>query len=272
MSGLTTNGVSDEMLMAFVDGELDEQSAEAVSRAIEQDADVARRAAVFETSRASVMSAFAGVLSAPAPRHLVDLIEKHGSAEESGPAPEARVTTATVVPFARPKAEAVERSFASAPSYALPLAACLALAVGLGSGIWIGQQGDRGGAGGLFGDSSALTAALANQPSGLSSAVDIDGRASTLSVLGSYVVEGGLCRTFRLKSEAEAVRGVACDRGEGFAVDVAIAAGSASGDNGFSPASDSAAESLDAYLDTLEAEGPLSEAEEAERLKGQAPR
>jgi hypothetical protein len=76
--------VSDEMLMAFVDGELEPQAAEEVARAIAAEPGLAQRADAFRTSRRLARDAFAPVMAEPVPERLVDTIMQRDAGE---PAP-----------------------------------------------------------------------------------------------------------------------------------------------------------------------------------------
>jgi hypothetical protein len=61
---------TDEMLMAFADGELAEPARSQVERALRADPDIAARVAQFRAMRMRVYSAFAGVLDEPVPARL----------------------------------------------------------------------------------------------------------------------------------------------------------------------------------------------------------
>ena len=63
--------ISDELLMAYVDGELDAQARSEVERAIESDPEVARRVSRQRALRDKLRAAFDGVLSEPVPDRLV---------------------------------------------------------------------------------------------------------------------------------------------------------------------------------------------------------
>ena len=63
--------ISDELLMAYVDGELDTQARSEVERAIESDPEVARRVSRQRALRDRLRAAFDGVLSEPVPDRLV---------------------------------------------------------------------------------------------------------------------------------------------------------------------------------------------------------
>lgn len=62
----------DETLMAYADGELDEPTRAEISKAIEQDAELARRVAQHRALRAEVAGAFATVIDQPVPDRLRD--------------------------------------------------------------------------------------------------------------------------------------------------------------------------------------------------------
>ena len=235
--------VTDEMLMAYVDGELEGAAADDVRRATDSDATLAQRANAFRTTREMAKGAYAGVKSEPVPEKLIAMVLGGGNAN--------------VVPLRRNWA----RTWASRA--ALPLAASIALLAGAG-GYWIALQSTPGGAD-LFGG-RAVAEALGDTPSGAERTLRTASGEARLRTLATYRVEGGLCRTFEVASGSqETVRGVGCARGNDWRVDVAVAAG---GSNSFTPASSGAPAAVDAYLDALDAQGPLSAEEEAALTKG----
>ncbi|MEO3387316.1 hypothetical protein [Mesorhizobium sp. CAU 1741] len=230
-----TQKVSDEMLMAYVDGELDAANATAIERILADDTTLAARAETFRASRRLAREAFGSARDEQVPEFLLKSL-----LGQSGPA--------TVVPFARPR-----RWLA-----ALPLAASIAVAFGVGFYV-------AGGSGG--GDAvdplgrMAIARALGGTISGESSEVALGNERALLETLGTYRVEGGVCRSFDLDGAATSLAGVGCDRGGGWTLDVIVARGSG-GDGGYVPASEAALGSIDAYLDALEASAPLTPDEE----------
>lgn len=235
--------VTDEMLMAYVDGELDRAATEDIRRASEGDATLARRANVFRATRGMAKDAYARIKSEPVPERLIAAVLGGGNSN--------------VVPLR----QTWTRTWASRA--ALPLAASIALLAGLG-GYWIALQSPPGGAD-LFGG-RAVAEALGETPSGAERTLQTASGGARLRTLATYRVEGGLCRTFEVASGSQGtVRGVGCARGNDWRVDVAVAAG---GSGSFTPASSGAPAAVDAYLDALDAEGPLSAEEEATVAKG----
>lgn len=230
-----THKVSDEMLMAFVDGELEEQAADEVARAIAADPALAERAGAFRMSREAARQAFGPIMAEPVPERLVDTIMQRNAGE---------------------------RTAAHRPGLfrsALPLAASMALAAGI-AGYLLGQAAAPD-AGPLLGG-PALAEAVGSTPAGEQRTVRIAGRDVDVTVLADYAVNGGLCRTFEaVPAASDAARGIGCRFGETWHVDIAVALP----DGDFSPASSGSIASLDAYLDALGAEGPLGPDEEAEQ-------
>jgi len=222
--------VSDEMLMAFADGELDAATAEDVARAVESDADLARRLESFEHTRIDAKRAFADVIEAPVPKRLI-------------------------------VAASARRQRAVIPSRWLTwgfggLSAALAAALGV---VLLTPPAARGPASPFAG--SDVAAALDTAASGDTVAL---ARGDTLEVTGTYTVPGATCRVFRLAGEAAASHwlAAACRHDGAWQVEIAVAE---AGD-GFVPASDGAVASLDAYLDSLGAGASLGAAEEAELI------
>lgn len=76
--------LSDEVLMAYADGELDENTRAAVESAMSTDPEIERRIAQHQALRGRLRSAFDPVLDEPVPPHLLDLAR---NARTSSPAP-----------------------------------------------------------------------------------------------------------------------------------------------------------------------------------------
>jgi anti-sigma factor RsiW len=216
--------ISHEMLMAFVDGELDEATAETVRRAISEDPVLAERSAAFGRSRDMVRKAFADTRNEPVPEALV------ASVLGRRPATPAR---------------SFGLGFMQA---ALPLAASIALLFGVG-GYWYGQQAGEPAAGSDF---AAMAAALGATESGEHSTIELDSAPADFAALETYEVADGICRTFEVAGEGRALRGVGCKRGADWRVELTVA--HAGGGGGYAPASDGATAAIGAFLDALEAQ------------------
>lgn len=232
-----TEKVTDEMLMAFVDGETDEATAAMIARALAADAGLAARAERFRASRALMREAFGDARREPVPEALVEAVLR-ASRKDSVVAFPARRTL----------------------RFALPLAASLAFVFGLSgylAGYLTGQAGS--GTADPLGR-VAIAQALATTKSGESRPVAVSGEEARLHTLATYRIEGGLCRRFDLSGADIALSGVGCDRGAGWNLDLTVAR--PGGDGLYAPASEAGLHSIDAYLDALEAFAPLSGEEE----------
>lgn len=229
-----TQRVSDEMLMAYVDGELVPETAEAVRREVDADPALARRVRGFRESRRLARAAYEDVLADPPPDRLAaSLDERNGGRATRSP------------------------TRALAARVALPLAASIAVVAGLGG--YLAGRTPAPAPGGLLGP-TALADAVGETRGGESREIRIAGETVRLTVLAAYEVDGGLCRTFDARTDAVGgVRGVGCGYGGRWSVDVAVAVPAA---DAISSASAGAAAVVDAFLDSVGALGPLDPEEE----------
>lgn len=221
--------VTDEMLMAYADGELDTPEREKIALLAQADPALAARIADFSRSRAAVAGLYAPVRAEPVPPELV--------AAAMGRKPAGR-------PAFRP--------------WGMAAAAMLAVAAGLG-GYWTGL--DRPGAPGFFeaATGEAALAALAQAPSG--EVVALGGTIEAMA-RGSYQTPEGPCRLYEARGADESLAGVACLGTEGWRV---LAATRDSGPADYRPAAEAGIAALDSFLDGLGA-GPDMGAEEEAAL------
>lgn len=224
--------VTDEMLMALADGELDETTAGRLRRQVAGDAALAKRLALFEDSAAALRSALD---PGPVPDRLVQAILA---------APVAEAGPGNVVPLRPGQPWALWQGLA---------AASLALAFGLG-GYLLGR--DDGGEG-------LVPAGLATLATGESLALP-DG--TTARMLGSFATDLGPCRMFATEGSDRVTRQVMCHDSAGWQIALAVEAPAA---GGFIPASDTLAETVDLFLDRIGAGPALGAKEEAALLAPQ---
>jgi len=192
--------IPDDLLAAYVDGELDEAERLRVEQAIARDAKLAQRVAQQRALRSRLRNAFEGVLHEPVPQRLVNAARGEGSA---GPA--------QIIDLARVRAQRARRAERRRPPIPRRAATAIAasLLVGLGSGLLIehlvvgsGPTEYRNGALLASGPlDRALNEQLASAPPPASSAVRIG--------LSFQARTGGYCRTFTL-DEARSMAGLAC--------------------------------------------------------------
>lgn len=244
---------TDEELMAYADGELTEARASALDFALADDAVLAQRLAVFVDTRAVAQDAWAPVLQEPVPDHLVEHVRRLAAADQ-----QARAAQDDVV-VAFPQTARTPRP------WQLPLAASLALAVGLGAGLMLSPAPDAG-----FGsiEIAALTdaqmiAALDTVPSGEDTFLASGARIVPIATF----LDGteALCREFEFdRTDGMTIVSVACQRDGQWDVQMAVEA-AASTDTGYAPAA--SLDVLDAYLSANDAGPPMDLEAEAAALQ-----
>lgn len=247
---------TDEELMAYADGELPETRAAELDQALAEDGTLSDRLAVFIDTRTLAKEAWDDVLTEPVPAHLVQHVRDMAATTEAE-------EDDTVVAFPARAAEPAPTAV-----WKLPLAACLALAVGLGAGLMISRQGDSvpGGLEIATLRDSAMIEALNNLPSGDEQMLADGARLAPIATF--FDGAQTLCREFELdRPDGITVVSVACRSGADWDVRMAIAAAGA-GEDSYAPAS--SLEALDAYLSASDAGPPLdpdAEAAALERLR-----
>ncbi|MCR9212313.1 MAG: anti-sigma factor [Proteobacteria bacterium] len=250
---------SDETLMAFADGELDPETTEAVEQAIETDETIAQRVAEFMESRDMAKDAFAPLLEEPVPESLTSSVEEMIHEQT----PDTTASDETVVAFT-PMAPKQHKK--PAYSWQIPLAASITLIIGLGAGYTLNtaQEAAETSELGLASLSQPqIVEALVAIPSGMES--QLGGEGDRFRAIATYRnADGTLCREFEVdQSDKSTVVAVACRPEQRWNVRFAVVAGPA--DSGYAPAS--SLESLDAYLDAVDAGEPLSLEDEKAALE-----
>ncbi|HZH12696.1 MAG TPA: hypothetical protein VEZ24_20280 [Microvirga sp.] len=191
---------SDEILMAFADGELDEQVAAAVEKAMATDLDVAKRVAEFLRSRHLIRSAFPSQAASDVPSELLAAVQAQIERFERN----------TAQPISAGKEQVLHRK----PSpgrwrIATALAASLAaIAIATGSYL-LGRDGLQPSLSGPIAQLAGpeIARALSESPSGQDQNLSI-GRMRVISTFRT--ANGSLCREFRLHTSTGVSNAVAC--------------------------------------------------------------
>jgi anti-sigma factor RsiW len=248
--------LDEETLNAYCDGALDKEARAAVERQLQSDQGARRFVeAVREADRVAA-EAFADPMHEAPPQALVDAIRRTppGGRRVAGPAPW------------RP--------------YALPLAASLALAIGLGAGFLFIRSTPPAADALALGDVArdrALHQLLETQPSGSPVLIGSAGtHAQRLSVVATFADRAGRpCREVELigpGSEAPVAAAVACRNAGGtWVIEGAtrLAQAAPSGPTQFQPSGVRQQDALEALLTTLGAKSALAPAEEQAWLQRQ---
>ncbi|WEK05962.1 MAG: hypothetical protein P0Y65_06825 [Candidatus Devosia phytovorans] len=217
---------SDETLMAFADGMLDEPLFSTVAEAVEQDAALAERLEQLVDGASLAREGFAPLLE-PVPAELEASVRAMIARKARKPLWDRQISLAWLFPVAG-------------------VAACVAAVVVAAPMLRPSSDPSWGGV-----EQSQLQAALDSVPSGADQALE-DGR--VLHAVASFTdSEGRLCREFEVPGYVM----VACRAQSEWQVSMVVANGTA---EGYQTASGLAA--LDAYLAEIGASAPLLDAEE----------
>ncbi len=233
-------GLENEMLMALADGELDGAEAEALMRRIERDPQLAARYAAFVQTAETLRVHFAG---GDVPEHLINTVRS--TPIERG------------LPGHRSERNILTAAFEFLRYVAQPAAVAATLVAGVGLGWVLRGDGDEP----ITGlDQRTLAAAVSDMPTGETREVAGVGSAR---VLGSFQTARGLCRLILADTVTTGgVRYVACRNDADWQVVISVAEAD---ESGFAPASATATEAIDLYLDAIGAGAALGvEAEAAE--------
>jgi hypothetical protein len=196
--------LSDETLMAYVDGELDAEARTAVDAAVAADPEVAQRLAQHKALRLSLQRTYDEVLSEPVPQRLVN-------AARSAPAGAHEAEVADLASARAARAKSHRRTLPSRVSWSQWGTIAASLLVGLIIGQFFLNTGDVGPfvtRGGELLARGALAQALSAQLASNQS------QSSTVQIGVSFRARGGTyCRTFALsdaQSRERTLAGLAC--------------------------------------------------------------
>lgn len=233
--------VTDEMLMALADHELDQKTAAALRQQIAQSPQLQEKYAQFE-SDARVLRA--AIDLGPVPEHLIRTIE---DALPPHAQPQAPVQSTKIYQFRRPAPRRI--------------AIWGSIAAGLALAFFAGSMLQR-----PVDEPGFDLATAAQLPTGASIPLP-DG--STLRAIASYDSDQGLCRTLLHDSAATRTRQVICQDDGHWHVALTL---SAPNHSSYIPASDPLTTSLDAYLDAIGAGLPMeADEEKARHIGGKVP-
>jgi len=132
--------ISDEMLMAYADGELDAASRARVEAAMQEDPEIGKRVARHRALRETMQGAFSDVLNEPVPERLIQAARGQTAAPKSA-----------VVDLSADREAARRKNSAALRWQSAAIAASLLLGLGLGFLAWHGSGGliQSGAGGGL---------------------------------------------------------------------------------------------------------------------------
>lgn len=247
---MTALDLTDEVLMAFADDELSPEEASIVAARLKTDPDAQQRVEMFrETRRRAAQTA--------SEHQVPDALRARVEAMIADQSPPEQKQTATVTRLTQPA-----RPSSSRP-WAMALAASLALAVGLGSGLLIQRNTQAPAPQTAFLSGVELAPLLESLPSGDSGATS----SNPVTIIASFRDgTGRLCREVQVQhSEEDSVLGVLCRDGQAWTPELAFRTASGPG---FMPAS--GLETLDSFLLSIDA-GPVLTPQEEQAALAEPP-
>ncbi len=251
--------LTDEILMAFADGELDEAVRRAVDEAMLHDPQLRQRVAEYTRSRRLVQTALSTEVYLAVPSALRANVMRQVSHSErkASDHPE----TALMGGSGTHRATVVARS--RLPQYLLPLAASIAvIAIGIGmffAGRWTDSNGLSQQSLVARLSSPPVQAALGTAPSGQPQSL----AAGEFRVIATYKSgSGALCREFTLQDASGKANAVACRSKSDWNVTFAMVEPAQT--TGYAPAD--GADPISSYLQGLNAGEPLEPSVERKAL------
>ncbi|MXQ10419.1 anti-sigma factor family protein [Microvirga makkahensis] len=249
---------SDEVLMAFADGELDEPTAAAVEQAIAEDPAIAGRVAGFLRSRRLIRSAFPKEAASDVPPELLAAVQAQierfeGPSRQRPPSPLPSPSQSPLQALRRAPPDGRWR-------FGIALAASLAALAIAAAAYLAGRQG-------LSSPSSDPIAHLADpevrrvlseSPSGQERSLSF-GRMRMISTF--RMANGNLCREFKIEARSATSDAVACHDGD-WTITFALA--SAAADAAYVPSGES--DLMASYLQNSGAGEPLVDDAETRAL------
>jgi hypothetical protein len=244
--------LSDEILMAFADGELDEPVASAVERAMLIDPTVTKRIADFLRSRRLARSVFLKEgLPEVSPELRAAVLARIDAFDATGDRP-----AESSLPQTRPRPRSDTWFFLKVAIAASVATLAIAIVGYLAGQRWAQPE-----------HQTSLVAQLDDSPvhealNTVASGQDIALPHGRMRVISTYrLASGSLCREFRVQASSGAAAAVACRNGDW---NVTFAMASAEGDTGYTPSS--GGDLIAAYLQNAGAGEPLVDAAEAKAL------
>ncbi len=268
--------LNDEVLIAYSDGELDEKTAAEVEAALKDDPVAREIVHKFQEAARLAGEAFDDPMQEEVPERLLKLFEEPQS-EEAAP-DQSNITDLSQIRAARETKRHTNATAFEEPGtvrrFALPLAASLALIIGIGGGLGLSNFTTSSApeviAAGTIPQSSVLHAALERTPS-LQSLEEVSGDGLTrnqIEPLLSFVdTNDRHCREYRITSSkvtgSQDLTGVACRGGDGAWTQQIAVVQEIPANGSYSPASGQANSALEGFLNEIMKDEPLDEEAEA---------
>jgi len=235
--------ISDENLIAFMDGELPESDMTRIGKALETTPELVERLEGLRASDDQMRRTFARLDARPMRTDTLNLINTAAAGE----------TVLQFKPATQPGSAANDNN----PWMRQAVAAALLLAVGFGGGALISPDGGQGTAGshsyqtaGIIEQNNPLFSVLENGMSASSVSLDMQGDTSVTPLTSFQTKNKGFCREFSVQSAQINSKNIACRTKETWTVVASVVQNDALSNaaGGFITASQSGNQLLDAMI------------------------
>ena len=240
-------GITDQLLMAFVDGELSPDLAALIMSRLETEPDLLERLEQHQRLRRDLSSAYGSVMVEPLPPSLTDLLAGAGAKVEPPPA---RMSAKILsLPSKAAERSALRRVGAAWPAWAAAAAAAV-LGVGISEARHAGDPLTRSGDGKIVA-SGPLARALENN-------MAADAGSQGAKIMASFADRSGrYCRVFGAAAGGHE-DGVACKADGRWQVIALANGGESEPSNGYRQAASPLAPSVAAAVEDLQASAVLT--------------
>lgn len=241
--------VTDEKLSAYIDGELSPGEVADLNKALQTDSTLAARLERLKRPDALIAAAYSEINDEPMPDGVMDLLRGTNSVESA----DENVFQFTPKPVGK-----------SPAPWITPLAASVALAIGVGVGMQIASDHTRDNGqfavAGVIDPSNPLYAALESTPSGVTTETETG---ALTPVLTFRSVDERYCREFSINKDNQLSHAVACRTDAGWETRFAVFGSAAVRNNDqYSTASSSDDDNFETFVSTMMANDALSQNEE----------
>lgn len=218
--------ITDEILTAYLDGELAVDDIADVARQIDSLPKLARRIKNLRRNDASIAQAYHAIDSKPMPAGILDMLDKFPQSQGKEPVE----GVATVLPFKKKST-----ILSQAPMWQMAMAASVMLFVGLGAGRYLvppepasaeiiqahenilAQQNT-----GIIGPENSLFAVLESQPSAIPVTLAASGDTVVLPSMTFKTGDNRYCRAYSVIGQESSSKNVACRLENAWVVKISV--------------------------------------------------
>jgi anti-sigma factor RsiW len=242
----------DELLGAYLDGELEGEGLAALEVRLAQEERLRARLSSLREADLAAQVALGGPLEETPARFAQMVLSTRDM-------PAAAVEKGVVVPMTR--------RLAMVDVWKLPLAAGLALAIGAGGGFFAAHREAIPVAYVVLGGEVRQELAAHLETAASAQRYALPGDAEMFPIASYRAPDGTVCREFSLSSARENAHAVACRTAEGWRLEVASSVAQTTGaEGGFAPVSSEVDPAIDAALDRLGVGAGMSATEESKAI------